>query len=49
MLTVKKIKKERPQINNIIQELEELEKENQTKPSASRKKEIINITIIVFR
>ena len=36
-------KKEKAQINNLTHHLEELEKEEQTKPKVSRRKEIIKI------
>ena len=35
-------KQEKPQINNLSLHLKELEKEGQTKPKGSRRKEIIN-------
>ena len=37
------IKKDRSQINNLTSHLNELEKEEQTKPKVSRRKEIIKI------
>ena len=36
-------KQEKSQINNLILHLKEIEKEKQTKPKGSRRKEIINI------
>ena len=40
---MKKKKKERAQVNNLTLHLKELEKEEQTKPKVSRRKEIIKI------
>ena len=37
-------KQEKSQINNLNLHLKELEKEEQTKPKVSRRKEIVNIT-----
>ena len=42
-LSQKKKKKEKAQINNLTSHLKELEKEQQTKPKVSRRKEIIKI------
>ena len=36
-------KQEKPQVNNLTYHLKELEKEDQTKPKVSRRKEIIKI------
>ena len=38
-------KQEKSQINNLTLHLKELEKEEQTKPKVSRRKEIIKITV----
>ena len=42
-------KEEKSQIDNLIQHLNELEKEEQTKPKVSRMKEMINITEKIFK